>query len=797
MKEDFSVIDSQLKEEVGNSGDAGAQSIPILPLKGMVVFPYVIVPLMITDQKNARFVDDALMAGKTIGLVAQKPGDHDEVGPDQVYRVGTSASILKMLRFPDGSVRFLVQGLARFRIESFISTSPHLEAEIEIIEEDTSVDLEIEALTRNILDILKQVVELAPNLSDEVHISALNQDGPSKLADYIATNLNISIEERQELLETLDVKQRLERIHGYLIKEHEVLELSRKIQTDAATEMGKSQRDYILREQLKAIQRELGETDDRTAEVEEFKQKIAEAKMGPVAEETALKELDRLSRMNPSSAEYTVSRTYLEWMVILPWSVSAEDDLDIKRAEKILNEDHYDLEKVKERILEYLAVRKLKPDVKGPILCFVGPPGVGKTSLGQSIARAMGRKFQRIALGGMHDEAEIRGHRRTYIGSMPGRIIQGIKRAGSNNPVFMLDEIDKVGKDFRGDPSSALLEVLDPEQNNSFSDHYLDVPFDLSRVFFITTANILDTIPDVLRDRMEVIRIPGYTDLEKVQIARRYLVPRELDNHGLTGSNLALKDAALKKTINDYTRESGVRNLNREIAAVCRKVARRVAEGLKQKVTVTKSNLSDYLGPAKFVRESAEKVGQVGVAAGLAWTSAGGEVLYIEATKMAGKKQLILTGHLGDVMKESVQAALSFIRSRADRLGIEDEAFETCDIHVHVPAGAVPKDGPSAGITMATALASLMTRRAVKPRIAMTGEITLRGNVLPIGGLKEKLLGAYRAGIKTVIVPESNRKDTQDIPKELVDNLELMFVKTIDQVFEIALEKKKRRKQAQ
>jgi len=792
-KEDFSVIDSQLKEEVGNPSDTGEKSIAILPLKGMVVFPYVVVPLMITDQKNARFVDDALMAGKTIGLVAQRPGDHDEIGPDQIYRVGTSASILKMLRFPDGSVRFLVQGLARFRIKSFISKSPHLEAEIEIIDEDSSLNLEIEALTRNILDILKQVVELAPNLSDEVHISALNQDGASKLADYVATNLNISIEERQELLETLDVKQRLEMIHGYLIKEHEVLELSKKIQTDAATEKGKSQRDYILREQLKAIHRELGEADDRTAEIEEFKKKIAEANMGSVAEEAALKELERLSRMNPSSAEYTVSRTYLEWMVILPWSVSVEDDLEIKRAENILNEDHYDLEKVKERILEYLAVRKLKPDVKGPILCFVGPPGVGKTSLGQSIARAMGRKFQRIALGGMHDEAEIRGHRRTYIGSIPGRIIQSIKRAGSNNPVFMLDEIDKVGKDFRGDPASALLEVLDPEQNNSFSDHYLDVPFDLSRVFFITTANILDTIPDVLRDRMEVIRIPGYTDLEKVQIARRYLVPRELDNHGLTGSNLALRDAALKKAINDYTRESGVRNLNREVASVCRKVARKVAEGLKEKITVTKNNLSDFLGPAKFMREPVEKVGQVGIAAGLAWTSAGGEVLYIEATKMVGKKQLILTGHLGNVMKESVQAALSFIRSRADRLGIEDEAFETCDIHVHVPAGAVPKDGPSAGITMATALASLMTGRAIKPRIAMTGEITLRGNVLPIGGLKEKLLGAYRAGIKTVVVPESNRKDTQDIPKELVDNLDILFVETIDQVFEIALEKRRKK----
>lgn len=761
--------------------------IPILPLKGMVVFPYVVVPLMISDQKNARLVDDALLAGKTIGLVAQKPGDHETPGPEDIYKIGTSATILKMLRFPDGSVRFLVQGLSRFEIEEFVEISPNMSAQIRELEDTEISGVEVEALNRNTLDLLKNVVDLAPNMSEEVYISALNQESPSKLADYVATNLNISLEQRQDLLESLNVRDRLEKIYGYLVKEHEVLELSKKIQSDAATEMGKSQREYILREQLKAIRKELGETDDGTAEIEEFKKKVLAAKMGEVAQEAALKELDRLSRMNPSAAEYTVSRTYIEWMIGLPWSIAVEEDLDIKRAQKILDEDHYDLEKVKERILEYLAVRQIKPDVKGPILCFAGPPGVGKTSLGQSIARAMGRKFQRIALGGMHDEAEIRGHRRTYIGSMPGRIIQGIRRAGSNNPVFMLDEIDKVGKDFRGDPASALLEVLDPEQNNSFSDHYLDVPFDLSKVFFITTANILDTIPDVLRDRMEIIRLPGYTDLEKVQIARKYLLPRELDNHGLTTKKLEIRDAAIKKVINDYTRESGVRNLNREVATVCRKVARKVAEGSRKKAIVTKDNVNEYLGPARFIREKAERVGQVGIAAGLAWTSVGGEVLFIEATKMAGRKQLILTGHLGDVMKESVQAALSFIRSNAASLGIDEECFEKLDIHVHVPAGAVPKDGPSAGITMATAIASLMTGKPIKPKIAMTGEITLRGNVLPIGGLKEKLLAAYRAGMKTVILPEQNRKDTQEIPDELVRNLKLEFVENAEEVLKIAL----------
>jgi ATP-dependent Lon protease len=792
-EEGYLVVNASVKDDTGVMTKIESTSLPILPLKGMVVYPYVIAPLMISNQRYALMVDEALMAGRTIGLVAQKEGEREDPGQDDIYRVGTSATILKMLRFPDGSVRFLVQGLARFEITKFTETSPHLVAEIRVLDEHTHEGVQVEALTRNVLDLLKRVIDLAQNLSEEVFISALNQDGPSKLADYIATNLNISVGQRQGLLEMLDVKKRLEKIHTYLVKELEVLELSKKIQTDAASEMGKSQKEYILREQLKAIQRELGESDERVAEVEEFKKKIGDARMSDVAEETALKELDRLSRMNPAAAEYTVSRTYLEWLVGLPWSVSIENELNIKRAEKILNEDHYDLEKVKERILEYLAVRQLKPDVKGPILCFAGPPGVGKTSLGQSIARAMGRKFLRIALGGMHDEAEIRGHRRTYIGSMPGRIVQGIRRAGSNNPVFMLDEIDKVGKDFRGDPSSALLEVLDPEQNNSFSDHYLDVPFDLSKVVFITTANILDTIPAVLRDRMEVISIPGYTDLEKIQIAKKYLIPRELDNPGLTSSNIEFKDAALMRMINEYTRESGLRNLDREIAAICRKVARGVAEGKTEKTIATKNNVSKFLGPAKFVRETAERVSKVGIAAGLAWTSSGGEVLYVEATRMPGKNQLTLTGHLGEVMKESVQAALSFIRSKSDRLGIEPGIFERTDIHVHVPAGAVPKDGPSAGITMATAIASLMTGRPVRPRIAMTGEITLRGNVLPIGGLKEKLLGAYRVGMKIVILPEQNRKDTVEIPDELKNKLTLKFVENTEQVFDIALEPAKKR----
>jgi ATP-dependent Lon protease len=769
-----------------------SEELSILPLKGVVVFPYLIIPLMISDQRYAKLIDEALLGGKIVGLFAQKDPEIEKPKPDDIYQVGTAATILKMLRFPDGSVRFLVQGLSRIKIKKFLKTDPNLFAKIEVIPEKMEKNVEIEALVRNILDQLKKVVNLAPYLPEELQISALNTEDPGKLADLIASNLNITVLQKQEILETFDVKDRLHKLTLHINKEVEVLELSRKIQSQAATEMGKMQREFILREQLKAIQKELGEKDERTAEIDEFKNKIAEAKMPKEAYEAADKELDRLSKMNPAAAEYTVSRTYLDWLVALPWSKSTDDRLDIKEAKKVLDEDHYDLQRVKERILEYLAVRKLKKDIKGPILCFVGPPGVGKTSLGMSIARALGRKFQRISLGGMHDEAEIRGHRRTYIGSLPGRIIQGIKRAGFNNPVFMLDEVDKIGKDFRGDPASALLEVLDPEQNNTFSDHYLDVPFDLSKVMFITTANILDPIPPVLQDRMEVIEIPGYTDLEKLQIAKTYLIPKELENHGLKSENLIFTDEALKRIINDYTKESGLRNLDREIATVCRKVAKMVASGEKEKVEIIPKNLYEYLGPIKFFQEVVERTAKIGVVPGLAWTSFGGELIFIEATKMRGKKTLTLTGSLGEVMKESAQTALSYIRSTGKRWGIPEDFFEKYDIHVHVPAGDIPKDGPSAGITMATAIASLLIEKPVKSRLAMSGEITLRGQVLPIGGLKEKSLAAYRAGIKTVILSKHNKKDLEEIPDEIKKSVKFVFVDTVDQVIEMALDTKKK-----
>jgi ATP-dependent Lon protease len=770
------------------------KEVTLLPLKGMVVFPYLVMPLMISNQKYAKMVDEALLEGKTIGLFTQKPNGAENDDDDNIFRVGTSASILKMLRFPDGSVRFLVQGLARIRLIRIKSSEPYLTAEVEELEDIVTPDVKLEALVRNVHEVLHKVTELAPYLSEENYVSAINQENASKLGDFVASNLNLSVEQKQDMLETIDVRMRLEKLLAHLNKEYEVLELSRKIQAEAASEMGRLQKEYILKEQLKAIQKELGQTDERTEEINEFKQKIEESGMPELAADASNKELERLSRMNPSSAEYTVSRSYLDWMVSLPWRKESEDMLDIKKAESILNDDHYDLEKVKDRILEYLAVRKLKTDIKGPILCFVGPPGVGKTSLGRSIARALGRKFERISLGGMHDEAEIRGHRRTYIGSLPGRIIQSIRRAGTRNPVFMLDEIDKVGKDFRGDPASALLEVLDPEQNNTFSDHYLDVPFDLSRVMFITTANMLDTIPDVLLDRMEVIRIPGYTDLEKVQIAKRFLIPRELEEHGLKKNNLAFTSQAIKNIINGYTRESGLRNLDRELATICRKVAKDVALGNKKKVSIRPQDIQKYLGPRKIVHELAERVARVGVAPGLAWTSTGGEVLFVEATKMRGKGNLSLTGHLGDVMKESVQAAYSYIRTIAKRLNIPEDAFDNVDLHVHVPSGAVPKDGPSAGIVMAAAIASLFTGRPVKALTAMTGEITLRGMLLPIGGLKEKSLGAYRAGIKTIILPEANKKDIEDLPEELKSKLKYKFVTTIDEALDLILAPAKKSK---
>ncbi|MCK4224553.1 MAG: endopeptidase La [candidate division Zixibacteria bacterium] len=777
--------DEKTVEDVKKIGD----ELSILPIKGTVVFPYLIVPLVVTEQKYARLIDESLMEGKIIGIFSQKSTEVEHPSTEDIYQVGTAASILKMLRFPDGSVRFLVQGLSRVKIKNFVQTDPYPLARIEVIEEKVDRNVEVEALIRNVLDLLKKVVDLAPYLSEELQVSAINTEDPSRLADLIASNLNINVAQKQQLLETFDTKERLRKVLSQINREVEVLELSRRIQSQAASELGKTQKEYILREQLKAIQKELGEGDERTAELDEFKRKIKEAKMPAEAKDAAQKELDRLSKMNPAAAEYTVSRTYLDWLVNLPWSKSTQDVLDIKKAKKILDEDHYDLDKVKERILEYLAVRKLKQDMKGPILCFVGPPGVGKTSLGISIARAMRRKFNRISLGGMRDEAEIRGHRRTYVGALPGRIIQGIRRSGSNNPVFMLDEVDKIGQDFRGDPASALLEVLDPEQNNTFSDHYLDVPFDLSKVMFITTANILDPIPRVLRDRMEVIELPGYTDLEKLQIAKRYLVPKELKNHGLGQENLMFQDKALRKIATDYTREAGLRNLDREIATICRKVAKRVASNQKSLVEITPENLEKFLGPIRFFQEMVQRTPQIGVVPGVAWTQTGGDLMFVEATKMKGKKSLTLTGYLGEVMKESVQTALSYVRSTSKRLGIQEDFFEKYDIHVHVPAGAIPKDGPSAGITMATALVSLLIEKPVKTQLAMTGELTLRGEILPIGGLKEKSLAAYRAGVETLILPKENQKDMVEIPDEIKKKIKFVFVETMDEVLKLALDK--------
>jgi len=762
--------------------------LPILPLKGTVVYPFLVVPLMIQQPEHTRLVDEALMRGSRVGLFLQKDSDIENPGPEDLYHVGTAGNILKMLRFPDGTVRFLIQGLNRIRIKKFTANRPHLMAEIEELEEIVDESVKMEALQRNLSERVKKLVELAPYLNEEFHISALNQETPSKLTDFIASNLNMSTDQRQKILEQVDVIKRARTLYQVVNKEIEVLELSQKIQAQAASELGKSQRHFILREQLKAIKKELGDTDDG-GEIDEFEKKIEAAEMSEVAEKAARKELDRLSHMSPSSAEYTVSRTYLDWLTALPWKKSTTDILDLKKAKKVLDEDHYDLEKVKDRILEYLAVRKLKSDIKGPILCFVGPPGVGKTSLGKSIARAMGRQFSRVSLGGMRDEAEIRGHRRTYIGSMPGRIIQSLKRCGSNNPIIMLDEIDKLGTDFRGDPASALLEVLDPEQNDTFSDHYLDVPFDLSKVMFITTANWAEPIPHVLRDRMEQIQLPGYTEIEKLQIAKRHLIPKQLLNHGLNKSHIGFVDSGIKTIIDGYTREAGLRNLEREIASVARKVARKVATGSKSKTAVDAKAIPKLLGPQKFTREVLVRKGRVGVVPGLAYTAVGGELLFVEATKMKGKKQLTLTGQLGDVMKESAMAALSFIRSNTEDLKLVDAIFEENEIHIHVPAGATPKDGPSAGITMAVALASLLTDRPVKACLSMTGEVTLRGELLPIGGLKQKLLAAARAGVNMVILPEGNRKDTTDIPPEIRKQLKFKFFTDVLAAIKFALDK--------
>lgn len=784
--------------ELGDIPDIPTE-LPILPLTNILIFPYVVAPIIISDDRRIAVVNEALSERKMLGLfvIQTKPSEEGKSDAFKLYDVGTAAFILKMFRYPDGSIGLMVQGLSRIRLETITQVEPVLKGRVRIIPEPISDSIKVKALVREVTEIFQQIVALSPFLPDELGQAVTSIENPGRLADLIVSNLKIDITERQSILETLDVEDRLIKLLTYLNRELELLKLGNKIQSEVRNKIEETQREYFLREQLKAIQKELGEKDERVAEIEEFQKRIEEAGMPKEAKEAAEKELDRLSKMPPQAAEYTVSRTYLDWLVSLPWSKNTEDVIHIQKAKEILDRDHYDLQDVKDRILEFLSVRKLKNDSKGPILCFVGPPGVGKTSLGRSIAEAMGRKFVRYSLGGIHDEAEIRGHRRTYIGALPGRIIQGIKKASSNNPVFMLDEIDKIGSDFRGDPASALLEVLDPEQNSSFSDHYLEVPFDLSKVMFITTANMLDTIPQPLLDRMEVIRIPGYILEEKLEIAKKYLVPRQINENGLKKNQIQFTEKALRKIIGQYTREAGVRNLEREIGTCCRKVARAIAEEKVKLVKVTDEKVTEFLGPPKFLSETAERKDEIGVATGMAWTPVGGEILFVEATAMPGGKGLVLTGSLGDVMKESAQAALSFIRANASKYHIQEDFFQKKDIHIHIPEGATPKDGPSAGVTLATALASLLMGKPIRHDIAMSGEITLRGKVLPVGGIKEKVLAAKRAGINTVILPKRNEKDLQEIPESIRKTMTFHFIEWLDEAFQLMLvdhQKNKRKK---
>ncbi|MFQ6033392.1 MAG: endopeptidase La, partial [Candidatus Bipolaricaulia bacterium] len=761
------------------------KEIPIMAIRSTVVFPFAVVPLTVARPRSINLIDKVASGDKLFGALAQREAQVEEPKPEQLYQVGTICRIIRMLKQPDGTVMLLVQGLTRFRVLSFTQEEPYLRAAIETLESVLEPDKEVEALAGQVSSRFQQLITLSPQLQAYLQMAAVNIDDPGQLADFVASNLDIPFPKRQQILETLNVKERLRLVLRMLEERIEILELGSKIQSEVKSEIDKTMRERYLREQLAAIKRELGE--DERPEIKELEEKIKEAKLPPEVEEEARRELERLAEIHPSSAEYTVARTYLEWLVSLPWSVSTEDNLDIERAKRILDEDHYDLEKVKERILEYLAVLKLRGEMKGPLLCFVGPPGVGKTSLGQSIARALGRKFVRISLGGVGDEAEIRGHRRTYIGALPGRIIQGLRRAGSNNPVFMLDEVDKLGRDFRGDPAAALLEVLDPEQNDKFVDHYLDLPFDLSRVMFITTANILDTIPPALLDRMEVLELPGYSEEEKLQIAKKYLLPKQIKEHGLGEGQIAFSDEALKRIIRDYTREAGVRNLEREIANACRKVAAKIAAGESEGMELSSEDIAKLLGPTKFFSELVERTERSGVAIGLVWTPVGGDIVFIEATKMRGKGNLILTGKLGEVMKESAQAALSYIRSKAEELGIDPGLFLENDIHVHVPAGAIPKDGPSAGVTIVTALASLLTNTPVRPDLAMTGEITLRGRVLPVGGIREKVLAAHRVGLKRVILPKRNEVDLEEVAENVKEDLQFEFVESVDEVLRLAL----------
>jgi ATP-dependent Lon protease len=760
--------------------------LPILPVSDMVLFPRLIMPLVLWEESAQKLVDEVLLQDKVLGVLASREDKPRGFGPDNLYQVGTAAVILKMRKPEDGSVRLLLQGLYRFRLEDWVGYDPYLAAKIEPLSEDYEPDLEIEAMTANLKGLFLRMLELSPYLPAELGALVRELGDPRVLADVAGGSLNISKAEKQELLETIPVKDRLRRVLVLLNRELEVLELSKKIQSQVKSEMDKAQRDYYLREHIRALQRELGETDERLREMEELQFRLEEAGLPPPALKEAERELARLKRTPPTSPDHQVIRNYLEWMIELPWSVSTEDNLDLAQARRILDEDHYNLEKVKKRILEYLAVRKLKPDMKGPILCFVGPPGTGKTSLGRSIARALGRKFVRLSLGGVRDEAEIRGHRRTYVGALPGRIIQSIRRAGSNNPVFILDEVDKLGADFRGDPSSALLEVLDPEQNFSFSDHYLEVGFDLSKVMFITTANMLDPVPPALRDRMEVLETPGYTEEEKLEIAYHYLVPRQLEGHGLTAEQFQITPEAMRRLISIYTREAGLRNLEREIASLCRAVAREIVEGIRTRVEVGASDLAQYLGPPRFFREAALERPLPGVATGLAWTPTGGDLLFIEALRMPGTGNLKLTGQLGEVMKESANAALSYIRARAPFLNIEEDFFEKADLHIHVPAGATPKDGPSAGLALLAALVSLLSGRAVKKGLAMTGEITLRGDILPVGGIKNKVLAAHRAGLQEIILPAQNAGDLEEIPESVRRDLTFHPVERLDEALEVA-----------
>ena len=776
---------------LSNSNPSNISEIPgelyVLPTKDSVIFPAMVLPIFLTREDDIAVINKAMLGDHMVVMVAQKDPSVDTPSPEDLYMVGTPTKIIQMVKLPEGGVKILVEGVARVKIVEYFREEGHLKGKVEEMREFYERTIIVDALVQSVIALFKVALAIGRPLPVDVLKLIDKIENPARLADLIAVYLALKLEEQQEILETADPLERIKKVFVFLSREVQMLQVRGKIQSDVAKEMSKSQKEYLLRQQMKAIQKELGEEDPHTLEINELREKIKDAGMPPGIEEIANKELSRLEKMNPASAEYTVSLTYLDYLITLPWAKRTEDNLDINRAEQILNEDHYDLEKVKDRILEYLAVRKMKEGVKGPILCFVGPPGVGKTSLGKSIARAMDRKFIRMSLGGMRDEAEIRGHRRTYVGALPGRIIQEIRRCGYNNPVFMLDEVDKIGMDFRGDPAAALLEVLDPEQNFSFRDHYLDVSFDLSKVMFITTANILDPVPPALRDRMEVIYLSGYTEEEKEKIAFQFLIPKQTEENGLKDKGVTFSIEAVYKIIREYTKEAGLRNLEREIASICRKIARNMAQGKGVCCDVTPELVEEFLGPRKFFVEIAEESDKVGVATGLAWTEAGGDIIFVEASKMKGRRGLTLTGSLGEVMKESAQAAMSYMRTHAKEYEISEDFFNRFDIHIHVPAGAIPKDGPSAGITMATAIASLLTDRPARRDVAMTGEITLSGRVLPIGGVKEKVLAARRAGVKTVILPKRNEANMEDVPDYVREEMKFIFVKTIDEVIKLAL----------